>query len=81
MSETIDLSEDELEFIQAMRNGRSVIINCNFGFGVEVTESEDGRARIGVTQDPQPDIGPALHNFVVETVRNWTASLRDKGYG
>lgn len=68
--------EEELirdKALAAIADGKSVIMNCCFGFGVGVTEMEDGRAQLMVQKQiisPGYD-GPAIRSFMEEVAVAW----------
>lgn len=68
--------EEELirdKALHALADGKSVIMNCCFGFGVGVGETDDGRAKLEVIKDiisPGYD-GPAIRSFMEETAVAW----------
>lgn len=67
------IHDSKSQQLSELAAGKGVLLNCNLGLGVEVTELPDGRASIHVSPTPITNgyDGPALRAFMEETAVKW----------
>lgn len=67
----------EKDYNQVIKDGKAVIVNCDFGFMTRVTPLENGRAKIECTVDAWEIRGQAEAEYVRKAVDSWSKRLAE----
>lgn len=69
------LSEEEENLVKAFREGRPIIVRCNFGLGV-THEYKDGRIHLRVDHNPFiTENAYALKEEMESVIKSWSSLL------